>query len=248
MLHCCHGRAARGRSRAASAARHSDSGHVCAGPAAGVQETAAPAPPRAGNRPHELCLLGAWAGGAGARACGGALGPGSVSLTAHRPRHPRQFEDTPPPERVSFEVPSERRKRVKEAKRKEEEAKQAEAQEQCAWARPRRDPPRAGPASGELTPLHLAGKPNENPDATEDAYKTIFVGRLSYETTESKLRREFGEFGDIKSVRRARRASPPGAAAPALTPPPPHPRSRSCTTRSRSRAGTRSSSSRTSAT
>ena len=34
-----------------------------------------------------------------------------------------------------------------------------------------------------------------------DQYRTIFVGRLSYETTEERLRREFdGVFGDVVSV------------------------------------------------
>ena len=34
-----------------------------------------------------------------------------------------------------------------------------------------------------------------------DPFKTLFVGRISYEATEKKLRREFEEFGVIKSVR-----------------------------------------------
>ena len=35
-----------------------------------------------------------------------------------------------------------------------------------------------------------------------DQYRTIFVGRLSYETTEERLKREFdGIFGDVVSVR-----------------------------------------------
>ena len=34
-----------------------------------------------------------------------------------------------------------------------------------------------------------------------DQYRTIFVGRLSYETTEERLKREFdGVFGDVVSV------------------------------------------------
>lgn len=147
---------------------------------------------------------------------GGRLTPGALRPP---PVARRQFEDTPPPERVSFEVPSERRKRVKEAKRKEEEAKQAKALEECAWPRPRPGLPGAGPVDGKPTLGRRAGKPNENSDATEDAYKTIFVGRLSFETTESKLRREFGEFGEIKSVRPACRARASASDA-APTPPP----------------------------
>jgi hypothetical protein len=34
-----------------------------------------------------------------------------------------------------------------------------------------------------------------------DPFKTLFVGRISYDITEKKLRREFEEFGPIKSVR-----------------------------------------------
>lgn len=34
-----------------------------------------------------------------------------------------------------------------------------------------------------------------------DAYKTLFVGRLSYDTTEKKLRRELEQCGPIKSIR-----------------------------------------------
>jgi len=43
--------------------------------------------------------------------------------------------------------------------------------------------------------------PQKNQNATENAYKTLFVARLSYETTESRLKREFEEFGSIKKVR-----------------------------------------------
>lgn len=43
--------------------------------------------------------------------------------------------------------------------------------------------------------------PHNNPKATEEAYKTLFVGRLSYTSTEESLRREFEEYGPIKTVR-----------------------------------------------
>lgn len=42
--------------------------------------------------------------------------------------------------------------------------------------------------------------PHENPNATGDAYKTLFVARLSFETTERKLKREFETYGPIKRV------------------------------------------------
>jgi U1 small nuclear ribonucleoprotein len=43
-------------------------------------------------------------------------------------------------------------------------------------------------------------KPEKNPKATRDPYKTIFVGRLSYDTDESKLKHVFGWYGKIKQV------------------------------------------------
>uniref|UniRef100_A0A915D1N6 U1 small nuclear ribonucleoprotein 70 kDa n=1 Tax=Ditylenchus dipsaci TaxID=166011 RepID=A0A915D1N6_9BILA len=39
-----------------------------------------------------------------------------------------------------------------------------------------------------------------NPKATMDPYKTLFVGRINYETSESKLRREFEKFGKITKI------------------------------------------------
>jgi len=34
-----------------------------------------------------------------------------------------------------------------------------------------------------------------------DAFKTLFVSRISFETTEKKLKREFEEYGPIKRLR-----------------------------------------------
>jgi len=42
--------------------------------------------------------------------------------------------------------------------------------------------------------------PNTNPEATSDAYRTLFVSRLNYDTTEAKLRREFESYGSIKKI------------------------------------------------
>ncbi|GLD92793.1 hypothetical protein PINS_up001372 [Pythium insidiosum] len=36
---------------------------------------------------------------------------------------------------------------------------------------------------------------------TDDAYKTLFVGRISYETTEKQLRQEFEQYGPVKKIR-----------------------------------------------
>ncbi|RAL52517.1 hypothetical protein DM860_017211 [Cuscuta australis] len=43
--------------------------------------------------------------------------------------------------------------------------------------------------------------PNNDPNATGDPYKTLFVARLNYETTESRVKREFEAYGPIKRVR-----------------------------------------------
>ncbi|CAD8183474.1 unnamed protein product [Paramecium octaurelia] len=46
--------------------------------------------------------------------------------------------------------------------------------------------------------------PFEDPNISSDPYKTLFVGRLNFATTDKKLRKEFEEYGPIKSVRIAR--------------------------------------------
>lgn len=41
-------------------------------------------------------------------------------------------------------------------------------------------------------------KPYEDPQIRGDAFKTLFVSRLSYEVKENDLEREFGRFGPIE--------------------------------------------------
>jgi len=43
-------------------------------------------------------------------------------------------------------------------------------------------------------------KPGNDPNVRGDAFKTLFVARLSYETREGDLEREFGRFGPIERV------------------------------------------------
>lgn len=43
--------------------------------------------------------------------------------------------------------------------------------------------------------------PKEDPQARGDPFRTLFVARLSYDTKESDLEREFGRFGPIERVR-----------------------------------------------
>jgi U1 small nuclear ribonucleoprotein len=42
--------------------------------------------------------------------------------------------------------------------------------------------------------------PNSRETSTQDPFKTLFVARINYYTSESKLRREFETFGSIKSI------------------------------------------------
>ncbi len=42
--------------------------------------------------------------------------------------------------------------------------------------------------------------PTSNESGTTDPFKTLFVSRINYYTSESKLRREFEAFGPIKKI------------------------------------------------
>lgn len=42
--------------------------------------------------------------------------------------------------------------------------------------------------------------PSNDPNVSGDPYKTLFVSRLNYETTESRIKREFEAYGPIKRV------------------------------------------------
>ncbi|KAK7252907.1 hypothetical protein RIF29_37174 [Crotalaria pallida] len=42
--------------------------------------------------------------------------------------------------------------------------------------------------------------PHSDPNVSGDPYKTLFVAKLSYETTESRIKREFESYGPIKRV------------------------------------------------
>ncbi|CAI6340939.1 unnamed protein product [Periconia digitata] len=44
-------------------------------------------------------------------------------------------------------------------------------------------------------------KPSEDPKIQGDAFKTLFVSRLSYHATEEDLEREFGRYGPIENIR-----------------------------------------------
>ena len=85
------------------------------------------------------------------------------------------FENETPPPREVFETPRERRNRRKQERQIQHELRLAEARAEY--------------------------NPSENPVAVSDPYKTLFVGRLAYETTDRTLRRVFEEWGRVKDIK-----------------------------------------------
>jgi len=53
----------------------------------------------------------------------------------------------------------------------------------------------------ELKKLTGSYDPHKDPQCSGDPFKTLFVARISYDTTEKKLKREFEVFGSIKKVK-----------------------------------------------
>merc|ERR1712217_397109 len=53
----------------------------------------------------------------------------------------------------------------------------------------------------ELKKLIEKYDPHKDGNVAGDPFKTLFVARISYDTTEKKLKREFEVFGSIKRVR-----------------------------------------------
>jgi U1 small nuclear ribonucleoprotein len=43
--------------------------------------------------------------------------------------------------------------------------------------------------------------PTSNEESTTDPFKTLFVGRINFYTSESKIRREFETYGPIKQIK-----------------------------------------------
>ena len=98
-----------------------------------------------------------------------------VRRLAPRPISLPQFETTPPPPAAAVESREARRARRRAAK----QAANAAAVDEAAklWA------------------------PRTDPTATRDAYRTLFVGRLAFETTERRLERELAAFGTVAALR-----------------------------------------------
>merc|ERR1719160_1294502 len=53
----------------------------------------------------------------------------------------------------------------------------------------------------DLKDLVAKYDPHKDPQCSGDPFKTLFVARISYDTTEKKLKREFEVFGSIKKVK-----------------------------------------------
>jgi len=53
----------------------------------------------------------------------------------------------------------------------------------------------------KLTELAKSWDPHKDEKATADPYKTLFVARMAYDTTEHKLRKEFEHYGAIHKIR-----------------------------------------------
>ncbi len=90
------------------------------------------------------------------------------------------FEATAPPARIVHETPRDKREKRKKLKQ-EEHQRELEA-EIKNW-----DPHK--PSSNVVNVT------------TKDAYKTLFVARLSYDTSEETLRREFEGYGPVSRIR-----------------------------------------------
>jgi len=81
-------------------------------------------------------------------------------------------KDTPPPTRV-------------ETKDERKERKRKERAEQVAY---------------KLEQDLALWDPSNDPNSGGDPYKTLFVARVNYDTSESKLRREFEVYGPVRRI------------------------------------------------
>jgi U1 small nuclear ribonucleoprotein len=96
-----------------------------------------------------------------------------VGVATFIPQNFENPEDTPPPTRV-------------ETKEERLERKRREKEEQVAY---------------KLEQEIALWDPHSAPSATSDPFKTLFVSRINFYTSESKLRREFEQYGPIKSIK-----------------------------------------------
>ncbi|XXQ31726.1 RRM domain-containing protein [Plasmodiophora brassicae] len=66
--------------------------------------------------------------------------------------------------------------------------------------RARRAKKQAAKTAARIASQAKRWNPQENPNATEDAYKTLFITRLDYNVTEDQLKKELSNCGPVKSV------------------------------------------------
>lgn len=113
-------------------------------------------------------------------------------------------KDTPPPRPPQPDTKEARKKRKRDEKDSLNKQRITEQLEHCTIipAPPSPSSTRTGSIQPECShnPSIYAGDPQENPEATADAYKTLFVARVSYDTNERRLKREFEEYGPVKKV------------------------------------------------
>jgi U1 small nuclear ribonucleoprotein len=89
-------------------------------------------------------------------------------------QHVENFEEEAPPAPSTFEPPKERKERINLEKKLEHEAL--------------------------IEGLRSGFKPSEH-NLESDPYRTLFVGRLAYETTDRTLRRVFEEWGRVSNIK-----------------------------------------------
>lgn len=110
-----------------------------------------------------------------------------------------QFETTDPPKREISETAKERQERLRKERLAAHKAKLHEAIAKCT------SPGHAVCCSARVShcsPLSpcLSDDPTDVPEDSGNAFNTLFVARLSYNTTEEKLKQEFQDYGPVKSV------------------------------------------------
>lgn len=72
--------------------------------------------------------------------------------------------------------------------------------ETCEERKERRKRERAEQGAYKLEQEIALWDPHNLRNATSDAFKTLFVARINYDTSESKLRREFEVWGPIRKI------------------------------------------------
>lgn len=94
-----------------------------------------------------------------------------------RPPEPRIFRNPELPTQARVDIESKLEKDIRVRQQRLQQAAQQREENMKSW------------------------EPSKDPNVEGDPFKTLFVSRLSYDVTERKLKREFEEYGPIKSIR-----------------------------------------------